>query len=121
MAGVRGSLLLRWRDLEVEPDVDPVVRDRREHPHIIRAQKLRKTMNPIALAYGRLETNARIEAKLGLLDSNQGSYGYLDLELQELDVVNCFFKHRADVHLKKITSPRMIRAIQYRGGFCGVL
>jgi len=23
------------------------------------------------------------------------------LELQELDVLNCFFKHRADVYLKK--------------------
>jgi hypothetical protein len=35
------SSLLRWRDFEVEADVDAVVRDRREHPHIVRAQQLR--------------------------------------------------------------------------------
>lgn len=37
----RRRSLLRWRDLEVEANVDPVVGDRSEHPHIIRAQKLR--------------------------------------------------------------------------------
>jgi hypothetical protein len=39
----RRRSLLRWRDLEVEANVDPVVGDRSEHPHIIRAQKLRIT------------------------------------------------------------------------------
>ena len=32
--------LLRRSDLEVEADVEPIVGDWREHPHIVRAQKL---------------------------------------------------------------------------------
>lgn len=93
------------REVQIDPDVHPVVSNRCVHPHFIRAEELQENQQLEFFFFTR-KKNATCWAILtraeGIIWSchMRCEKPHLDLKLQELHVMHCLFKHSADIYLK---------------------
>lgn len=81
-------------------DVNPIVRNWRIHPHVIRAQQLhiiiRHKVSVKSHFYNVVLQNYLNFAYLPMLIT------YLNLKLQKFDILCCFLKHRTNVNFCSI-------------------